>query len=533
MSMNLREFLINNPAEMNKLPKEDIASAKDCNLLGYKYNSIEDALTIKLVTLDKPDPSKRQVASYLAKNFDPLGYITPILVPLKTMVRLCWDDGINWNEKLFSVRSDANALPSHSGGRGHVGDEGVQKIERPLAIFSLISLNLTPNACEILCSIGASLQRFIPSISLNQTVLDIWKVLRSGWTHSQISIPRQLTTSYNYSSVKLLLFSDASKEYYAAVAYLHYEFPDQTSQTNILMSKSKIKPNNTETYTIPKLELLGIEIAARISCQIAKEAHITIDNTMFFTDSTIALYWILRKEQKRQWVANRVNEIHARHDELRQKGMDPSFHHCPTESNPADLATRGMTTEEFTNSKIWFHGPDFLKEQPDDWPCRIEGTITCPKDFQDVVYREMINTPTNSKNIKIKSIKSTKKKSKTMLPKPTVKPSTPVTVTVHKSVHHIHHTLLTTQIRNPYVSDVPFHKSNSLKRIISHMYRVMTIIERNLIKHRWQSVLFQAFTKLDKEQYSERRRLIRWYIILEHYKESDKGNLFTNHIGML
>uniref|UniRef100_A0A8R1HR16 Uncharacterized protein n=1 Tax=Caenorhabditis japonica TaxID=281687 RepID=A0A8R1HR16_CAEJA len=49
----------------------------------------------------------------------------------------------------------------------------------------------------------------------------------------------------------------------------------------------------------------------------------------------------------------------------------------------------------------------------------------------------------------------------------------------------------------------------------------MTIIERNLIKHRWQSVLFQAFTKLDKEQYSERRRLIRWYIILEHYKESE------------
>uniref|UniRef100_A0A8R1I9J0 Uncharacterized protein n=1 Tax=Caenorhabditis japonica TaxID=281687 RepID=A0A8R1I9J0_CAEJA len=86
--------------------------------------------------------------------------------------------------------------------------------------------------------------------SLNQTVLDIWKVLRSGWTHSQISIPRQLTTSYNYSSVKLLLFSDASKEYYAAVAYLHYEFPDQTSQTNILMYKSKIKPNNTETYIL-------------------------------------------------------------------------------------------------------------------------------------------------------------------------------------------------------------------------------------------------------------------------------------------
>uniref|UniRef100_A0A8R1I7R6 HTH_Tnp_Tc3_1 domain-containing protein n=1 Tax=Caenorhabditis japonica TaxID=281687 RepID=A0A8R1I7R6_CAEJA len=35
--------------------------------------------------------------------------------------------------EIFSVRSAANALPSHSGGRGHIGDERVQKIKRAVA----------------------------------------------------------------------------------------------------------------------------------------------------------------------------------------------------------------------------------------------------------------------------------------------------------------------------------------------------------------------------------------------------------------
>uniref|UniRef100_A0A8R1I4M5 Uncharacterized protein n=1 Tax=Caenorhabditis japonica TaxID=281687 RepID=A0A8R1I4M5_CAEJA len=35
--------------------------------------------------------------------------------------------------------------------------------------IALISLNLTPNACEIYCAIGASLQRFIPSISISKS----------------------------------------------------------------------------------------------------------------------------------------------------------------------------------------------------------------------------------------------------------------------------------------------------------------------------------------------------------------------------
>uniref|UniRef100_A0A8R1IVT6 Uncharacterized protein n=1 Tax=Caenorhabditis japonica TaxID=281687 RepID=A0A8R1IVT6_CAEJA len=40
--------------------------------------------------------------------------------------------------------------------------------------FALISLNLTPNACAILCAIGASLQSFMPTIQYSDGLQIFW-----------------------------------------------------------------------------------------------------------------------------------------------------------------------------------------------------------------------------------------------------------------------------------------------------------------------------------------------------------------------
>ena len=34
--------------------------------------------------------------------------------------------------------------------------------------------------------------------------------------------------------------------------------------------------------------------------------------------------------------------------------------YCPTDHNPADLLTRGIKAEEFTKSRLWDKGPDWL-----------------------------------------------------------------------------------------------------------------------------------------------------------------------------
>ena len=74
----------------------------------------------------------------------------------------------------------------------------------------------------------------------------------------------------------------------------------------------------------------------------------------------VALSWI--KADPSRWkafVANRVVEI--------QTLTSPDrWFHCSGVENPADLLTRGVTTEELIFSKVWLQGPKFLVERRSD-----------------------------------------------------------------------------------------------------------------------------------------------------------------------
>ena len=40
----------------------------------------------------------------------------------------------------------------------------------------------------------------------------------------------------------------------------------------------------------------------------------------------------------------------------------------PTDSQPADLGSRGLTAKELAASRLWKKGPEFLTKGPDSWP---------------------------------------------------------------------------------------------------------------------------------------------------------------------
>ena len=44
------------------------------------------------------------------------------------------------------------------------------------------------------------------------------------------------------------------------------------------------------------------------------------------------------------------------------------WNYVPSKHNPADLASRGVTAEELSLTKIWFSGPSFLEFSSDHWP---------------------------------------------------------------------------------------------------------------------------------------------------------------------
>ena len=66
-------------------------------------------------------------------------------------------------------------------------------------------------------------------------------------------------------------------------------------------------------------------------------------------------------------MSNRVRRIH--------KYTTPeSWRHIPGHLNPADLETRGINAAEFRDSELWWDGPPFLKESPENWPPDITET---------------------------------------------------------------------------------------------------------------------------------------------------------------
>ena len=154
----------------------------------------------------------------------------------------------------------------------------------------------------------------------------------------------------------LIGFCDASAGAYAAVVYLRIEGSAGTT-VNFVVSKTRVSPVNKQS--IPRLELLSTLLLAKLisSVSVALEVDIQLQPHRCFSDSKVILFWIkgITKEWK-LWVENRVNEV-------RKIVPAECWKHCPGIDNTADIPSRGITSTELVNCKLWRYGPDWLVER--------------------------------------------------------------------------------------------------------------------------------------------------------------------------
>ena len=71
------------------------------------------------------------------------------------------------------------------------------------------------------------------------------------------------------------------------------------------------------------------------------------------------LRWIASTKTQPVLVANRLREIKA--------CPDIKFCYIPTQENPADLASRGVTLDSISTSTLWWHGPSWLIAPNSNW----------------------------------------------------------------------------------------------------------------------------------------------------------------------
>ncbi|XP_021959265.1 uncharacterized protein LOC110855152 [Folsomia candida] len=175
---------------------------------------------------------------------------------------------------------------------------------------------------------------------------------------AKIKIPRwALLSASLLEDLQFHVFCDASQVACASVVYVRI---GEKVQVHLLQAKSRVAP--LKKMTIPRLELLGCTIAARMMKSVADALSLDGVTTTFWTDSTTALAWIQRNDDWGTFVGNRVRSI------LKLTSAE-NWRHVPGVLNPADLPSRGCDSRELLESK-WWEGPDWLKEEEDKWPTR-------------------------------------------------------------------------------------------------------------------------------------------------------------------
>ncbi|XP_045446386.1 uncharacterized protein LOC123654528 [Melitaea cinxia] len=175
-----------------------------------------------------------------------------------------------------------------------------------------------------------------------------------GWDEQNIKIPRWIHTCNKYKR-ELYGFADASKVAYAAVVYLRVV--DEVGNVNVSLVTSKTKVAPIKQVSIPRLELCGAVLLAKLMIEVAEVMNIERNQLHAFTDSEVVLAWLNNHPSRwKTFVANRVSEILQILD-------THHWSHVTTKKNPVDCASRGISPAELSEMAIWFEGPEFLKNK--------------------------------------------------------------------------------------------------------------------------------------------------------------------------
>ncbi|XP_063406647.1 uncharacterized protein LOC134690610 [Mytilus trossulus] len=229
------------------ITKIDFNSESTClqRSLGLCWNVVKDIFTYQLSKEEKPF-TKRGLLSVINGIFDPLGFIAPVILGGRLIMReAVQNNSLDWDDPLPD-----NLLSYWQRWKQSLQDLETLEIGRP---FTSQSLN-DSTECE------------------------------------------------------LHIFSDASKEAISSVAYIRTFDKKGDSELGFLVGKSKLAP--CHGHTIPRLELCGAVLSTELATFIQNELKLPLSSTHFYTDSQVVLGYIYNEKRRFYvYVSNRVSKI--------------------------------------------------------------------------------------------------------------------------------------------------------------------------------------------------------------------------------
>lgn len=318
----LGKWSSNEPTILADLPQAQIEASRDflenvvspTKILGVKFNPLDDCFTY-VVSPFTGVITRRSVLSYIAKTFDPQGWISPCVMRLKLYLQNLWTLGLGWDAEVPShLQQEWNHIVS--------------------------SLPILSNVC---------LPRLI----------------------GPPDAPR-----------RIIGFCDASTLGYAASLYLHSDNDDGvTACVRLVASKTRLAP--LKTQTVCRLELNGALLLAQLYQLMLPSIGNVLPETRLFTDARVVLDWLHTPLHKLKiYIANRIDQIL----DCTELGF---WSHVSSESNAADLPSRGCSAEDLVNCVIWWEGPAFIRQHSSKLPpagyCRKRNEVPEMKPSPPVV----------------------------------------------------------------------------------------------------------------------------------------------------
>lgn len=318
-NLRLHKIASNCPVVMQAFPSTDHAKdLKDLDLavdslpvqrsLGLSWDLANDTFTFQVADSQKPF-TRRGVLATINSLFDPLGLAAPITIQGKLLLRQLTNDTKDWDAP----------LPADKEAEWRVWRDSLKYLDH----FK------TPRA-------------YIPA------------------------------SLHNALRTEVHIFSDASINAIAAVAYLKVIDGDGKCHVGFILGKAKLAPVSVQT--VPRLELGAAVLAVELSELVVSELDIKLDRLEFYTDSKVVLGYIYNETRRFYvYVSNRVEQI-------RRSTRPEQWHYVHTSHNPADVATRSVPAAQLSQTN-WLKGPDFLSHP-------TEATVTEEAPF-DLINPEM------------------------------------------------------------------------------------------------------------------------------------------------
>ena len=198
-------------------------------------------------------------------------------------------------------------------------------------------------------------------------VLHEWQQLKKTLPKlAELDFPRRAIPS-NAVHVELHGFSDASARAYGGAIYAYSVDPQGNKAMHLLCAKSIVARKGE--LTMPRKELIGAKLLAELMNRVISIIPQHDLKVHYWCDSQVVLAWIRSSEPHEEvYVRNRIQIIQRISDKR-------SWKYVPTDQNPADIISRGITARKLLTTKrqLWLHAtPYVLEARPETPVCAIQ-----------------------------------------------------------------------------------------------------------------------------------------------------------------